>query len=493
MENNNRPPMNSGNRPETGKRPDTGAGNNRPPIGSGNTKPGEENRPNTRPGNETRPNAENRPGANNRPGVDNRPGTANRPATLPGMDNRLPGTNNRLPNGAASTQDRRNDLQSRLKNNPQDDRQDFRNNNREDWQNWANNNHNDWYHGYNYGGWWNHGWDEHPGWMAFGMTSWGLNRMAWGFGLGAYSNPYYVAPATTPVYNYSQPIVQQPVANTNSTQTASTANPPGAGEAGTTSLDQARNDFYAGNYPSALDNVNAALKDAPTDAAIHEFRALILFAMGRYNEAASTIHPVLAVGPGWDWATLVGLYPAVDVYTDQLRNLETYTKSNPNAADAYFLLAYHYLTCDHKEAAHKTFQKVVQLQPKDAVAAQYAKLTATEPPAAEKTTPQPPAVADIPADKQVVDKDLIGTWKASGGNGTTFSLDLNDAGEFVWAFTQGKNTQTVKGVYAIDNNKLAMEPDSGGTMLADLTKKSMGFHFDMEGAPAGDPGLDFSK
>ena len=26
-------------------------------------------------------------------------------------------------------------------------------------------------------------------------------------------------------------------------------------------LDQARSDFYAGNYPSALDNVNAALKD----------------------------------------------------------------------------------------------------------------------------------------------------------------------------------------------------------------------------------------
>jgi hypothetical protein len=51
----------------------------------------------------------------------------------------------------------------------------------------------------------------------------------------------------------------------------------------------------------------------------------------------------------------------------------------------------------------------------------------------------------------------------------------------------------VKGVYAIDQNKLAMEPNTGGTMLADLTKNSMGFHFAMEGAPDKDPGLDFAK
>lgn len=499
-ENNNRPSINPGTRPETGNRPDAGGANNRPPIGNGNTRPGTD-RPQigTLPAGGNRPGTENRPGTGTRPGVDNRPGVANRPATLPGMENRpnannrLPNSGDRLPNSGANVQDRRNDLQSRLQNNPQQNRQDFRNNNREDWQNWANNNHGDWYHGYNYGGWWNHGWNEHPGWMAFGMTTWGLNRMAWGFGLGAYSNPYYVAPATTVVYDYSQPIIQQPMTADAAAQPATPAVAPGPSDTATSPFDQARNDFYAGNYASALDNVNAALKDAPTDAVIHEFRALTLFAMGRYNEAASTIHPVLAVGPGWDWATLVGLYPTVDVYTEQLRQLEDFTKANPKAADAYFLLAYHYLTCDHKEAAHKTFQKVVQLQPKDTIAAEYAQLTATEPPASDNPAPQPPPVADIAPEKQVVDKDLIGTWKASGGNGTTFSLDLNEAGEFVWAFTQGTNTQTVKGVYAIDQNKLAMGPDSGGTMLADLTKNNMGFHFTMEGAPNKDPGLDFTK
>jgi hypothetical protein len=33
---------------------------------------------------------------------------------------------------------------------------------------------------------------------------------------------------------------------------------------------------------------------------------------------------VLSVGPGWDWTTLIGLYPSIDVYTTQLRALEDF-------------------------------------------------------------------------------------------------------------------------------------------------------------------------
>jgi tetratricopeptide (TPR) repeat protein len=336
-------------------------------------------------------------------------------------------------------------------------------------------------------------WNEHPGWMAFGMTTWGINRLAYGFGLWGYSNPYYVGGGDTVVYDYSQPIIEQPVYTDpggGAAPTASYAPPP---DSAMSTFDVARSDFYAGNYESALNNCNLALKDMPKDAVVHEFRSLVLFALGRYSEAAATIHPVLAVGPGWDWATLVGLYPTVDVYTAQLRKLEEYAKANPKAADAYFLMAYHYLTCDHKEAAHKTFEKVVSLQPKDAVAAEYVQMTTPEP-SPDSPVPQPPAASvDIPADKLIADADVVGKWKANGGNGTAFALELTDKGEFTWTYTQGKNSQSVKGVYALDNNKLAMEPDSGGTMLADLSKKGAGFHFDMEGAPANDPGLDFVK
>lgn len=492
-----RPPIGNGPggaRPEIGSHPNTGVIGNRPNTGG----PGGD-----RPQIGSHPNLDTRPGTGTgtRPGVDNRPGVANRPANLPGMENRLPNAGNRLPNGGANVgnrlpngganiADRHQDLQNRLQNggNRQNDRQEWRDNNREDWQNWANNYHGDWHHGYCYGGWWNHAWNEHPGWMAFGITTWGLNRMAYGFGLASYSNPYYSGQSSGG-YDYSQPIVEQP-AYTDAGQPATPSSP---SDAGMSNFDQARSSFYAGDYNAALNSVNLAVKEMPKDAVVHEFRALVLFALGRYNEAASTIHPVLAVGPGWDWATLVGLYPTVDTYTDQLRKLETYTKENPKGADAFFLLAYHYLTCDHKDAAHKTFEKVVSLQPNDAIAAEYVRLTDTTPPNADTPTPQPPAAADIPAEKLLTDKDVVGKWKAKGGNNTSFVLELGEKGDFTWTFTQGKSTQSVKGAYALDQNKLAMEPDTGGTMLADLSKNANGFHFAMEGSPKEDPGMDFAK
>jgi hypothetical protein len=76
----------------------------------------------------------------------------------------------------------------------------------------------------------------------------------------------------------------------------------------------------------------------------------VLFAQGKYREAAGTIHAVLADGPGWDWATMSGLYPSVQVYTTHLRALEDFARTNPDSADARFLLGYHYLTEGYHDA-----------------------------------------------------------------------------------------------------------------------------------------------
>ena len=102
---------------------------------------------------------------------------------------------------------------------------------------------------------------------------------------------------------------------------------------------------------------------------VHEFRALTLFALKRYDEAAAVDYAVLSSGPGWNWSTLVGLYPDVDTYTNQLRALEAYVRSNPNSAPGQFLLGYHYLVQGHKENAGAQFEKVVQLQPQDQLSA----------------------------------------------------------------------------------------------------------------------------
>ena len=116
-------------------------------------------------------------------------------------------------------------------------------------------------------------------------------------------------------------------------------------------FDAGRASFKQGNYADALQQTDAALATLPNDTTLHEFRALCLFALGRYDEAAATLYAVLSVGPGWDWTTLIGLYPDVDVYTAQLRALEDYCNANPNSAPARFVLAYHYLTQGHTDAA----------------------------------------------------------------------------------------------------------------------------------------------
>ena len=59
------------------------------------------------------------------------------------------------------------------------------------------------------------------------------------------------------------------------------------------------------------------------------------------------------------------LYNDVDVYTAQLRNLENAVRSNPNEADTHFLLAYHYTTAGHPDAAAKQLADVVRLNSND--------------------------------------------------------------------------------------------------------------------------------
>jgi len=103
---------------------------------------------------------------------------------------------------------------------------------------------------------------------------------------------------------------------------------------------------------------------------LHEFRALTLFAQGKYQDAAATLYAVLTAGPGWDWATMSELYPDPEVYTRQLRELERYTRENPRAADGHFLLAYHYLVLGYQDQAIHQLEEVVRLQPDDKLAAE---------------------------------------------------------------------------------------------------------------------------
>ncbi len=232
--------------------------------------------------------------------------------------------------------------------------------------------HRGWVNGYwagHYPGGWYGGWGPGWGWggaaLGMGLAAWGLGSAlsGWGYG-GSYINPYYAAPSTV--------VAQQPAAVAASPYNYSVALDPQAApppqtdaDAAVAVFDSARDAFKAGDYPSALRLTDQALARLPNDPALHEFRALVLFAMRQYDQAATSLYAVLSVGPGWDWTTMAGLYPSVDAYTAQLRALEAYTREQPRSAPAHFVLAYHYLTQGYTEPAVAQLRAVAALQPND--------------------------------------------------------------------------------------------------------------------------------
>lgn len=426
-------------------------------------------------------------------------GFANRPQTLEGRTDSL---SNRMSSGREDWQQHRGDLQN--------DRQDWRDGNREDWQDFADDHHShygDWYHDCWHGDWhagdaWDHMWDEHPVAAAFGVTAWGVNRLAYGFGYWGYSNPY--ATGGSGSYDYSQPLVvyNETTNVTNSVDNSaaaadpsasSAAGPPQPTDEGMTAFNESRTAFYAGDYQKALDLLDTTLKTMPNDTVVHEFRGLVLFALQKYPESAAATYAVLSAGPGWDWTTMVSLYPNVDTYTQQFRALEAFVQANPASPDGHFLLGYYDLTMGHAEASSAQFKLAATELPDDKLMKQLVSMTTRPDPAVAAAPPAPPIPADMPAEKMLSVEKLVGTWKASS-QGAEFQLDLAKDGSFVWTCARGEEKQSVKGAFAVDQNNLALEPDAGGTMLAeiDLTNPSQ-FLFRMIGGEAKDPGLQFKK
>jgi tetratricopeptide (TPR) repeat protein len=304
-----------------------------------------------------------------------------------------------------------------------------------------------------------------------------------------YANPYYAAPtavANQPVgtapYDYSQPI-----------DTASAPAPAATTDPGMASFDAARASFQQGNYDQALAQANDALAKLPNDTDLHEFRALCQFALTRYDEAAATLYAVLSVGPGWDWSTLVGLYPDVGVYTAQLRKLEDSCEANPKSAAARFVLSYHYLTEGHTDAAVAMLKQVVALMPSDALSAKLLKQldqpkdqTAT----VAASTPAP-ALADTTPPQGAA---ITGIWTARPAVNTSISLTVQPGGPFTWQVTQKGKTQQFSGSSTYGEGLLTLAQDKGPVLVGRVIwKDAEHMTFRVAGDGPDDPGLSFSK
>ncbi|MBI3839523.1 MAG: tetratricopeptide repeat protein [Planctomycetia bacterium] len=373
--------------------------------------------------------------------------------------------------------------------------------------------HGDWYHGdwrghwvdpwacrpcgWYGGGWgwgWGFGWGFGAGVATVGVVTLGS---PWGWGYYSYYNPYWVVPVGGVSYiNYSQPIIAAPVV-VPALQPAMQTTLPSPSDAASTSSDQekalsifesAHSFFKRGEYQLALAQTNRAVALLPNDSLMHEFRGLCLFALQDYGQAAAATYAVLSIGPGWDSATLMSLYPNASVYNEQLRALETYRDENPNAAAARFLLAYHYMLAGHNDKATAELETVVELEPKDQLSAQLLKGLTTPPEI------QPPAGPARPPARPVAVESLVGNWRSSRADGSKFELNLSEDNRFSWKATQQDKQQQLSGTYTLADNYLILTASDQNALVGHVALEPGGkLKFKLAGGSPTDPGLTFTR
>jgi tetratricopeptide (TPR) repeat protein len=431
------------------------------------------------------------PGLGNRPGIDNRPGIANGP----GVGNR-PGVGNgtviaNRPGG------------STIVNRPVDPAYGVRPPASNNWRGAYSGYHRGWangyWHGYNNNNN-NWGWGSFALGAATGVSAWALGSSFYNWGYSSYANPYYGTemaaqpivieqtvvggePQTVSVptyaYDYSQPLDTQSMPPSDEV-----ANPAIA------KFDSGREAFGIGDYAKALRLTDEALEVLPNDATLHEFRALVLFAVGKYDLAAGPLYAVLSVGPGWDWTTMASLYPNIDVYTSQLRKLESFVSQNPKSTSGHFVLAYHYLTQGHTEVAVKQLKQVVALAPQDTLSAQLVKQFS--PP---ETAPDTPAEAPaLPTAAPAKQGNLAGSWAAHPAADTAIDLRIGDDGIFTWKVTVKGKPQELTGKWSLTDNLLTLAQDGGsGALVGRVTwQADDAWNFRAIGTGADDQGLRFT-
>src|SRR5262249_33044168 len=135
--------------------------------------------------------------------------------------------------------------------------------------------------------------------------------------------------------------------------------------ASASSYQAARRAFQKGDYAFSQMECERAIRLLPGDATSHKLLTLCQFAQGKYRDAAASLYEVLAAGHGWGWDTVSSFYTGTRTYTTQLRALERYVRENPNDAAGRFVLAYHYLALNERDAAHDQLRAAIRLLPRD--------------------------------------------------------------------------------------------------------------------------------
>jgi hypothetical protein len=196
---------------------------------------------------------------------------------------------------------------------------------------------------------------------------------------------------------------------------------------------------------------------------------------------------------------MVQLYDSQETYTGQLQRLEEYTAAKPDAADARFLLGYHYMVCGHLDRAAAEFEAVTKLQPADTVARQLLNLARNSAKPGEEDTPANAPAAEAPESKVEAPEtppvdQLVGSWKSDRGKDGTVVFDLSKEGKFTWTFTKDGKANKLAGDWSINDKGLLVLDAGNSQMVGSVTQPAAGqLRFVLAGGPEGDPGLLFQS
>ena len=330
--------------------------------------------------------------------------------------------------------------------------------------------------------------------LGWGLPAWMIGPMSYSWGYYRYDNPFYRG-APTPgearprFDDYSRPINVQNPPPTETLLFEALA-----------SFGAARDAFRREDFSRALQKTEESLRLMPDDPMLQQFRALCLFALGRYEDAAAPLHAVLAVGPGWDWRTMVSVYGKRETYTRQLRLLEDAAeKPGAGAAAARFVLAYHYYTTGYADAALEQWGRVLGLQPDERVSAGLIReLQPARPRNGDQTarTPPIPGPSGSPAAASPSGKagKLVGTWTANPAPDTTITLTFRPQGLIVWKVRQPGRDREFSGYAIYEQRILTLAMDQDNALVGTVSWQDEGrFTFKLLVSRPGDRGLTFAK
>jgi predicted Zn-dependent protease len=175
----------------------------------------------------------------------------------------------------------------------------------------------------------------------------------------------------TPVY--VQPVYHPPVAvNRVQTQTVVTAPQPNVSpemRQAKNKVDVARAYFKTDQYADAQRHLDVVVKMVPDETNAFQFRSLVMFAQGKYDDAAADAYDAIGLGNTWTAEVLDSIYPDADRYHRQLASLKHAADANPSMP-THFLLAYHYLILNDLENGRAQLEQVLVLQPEEPLTTQ---------------------------------------------------------------------------------------------------------------------------